>query len=162
MLIISVAPRHDSDWSYIPPCSLGFGWSSRRYPFGSTRGDRAGASKILTRFRLLSQRPLAGQSRDPPVQDQEHCLTTQQQGFASQIFYILTLWTTKTSILLLYMRLSPSGGHRIASWTMLVSSAVWALASIILICVPCNPAQFYTSRAGECTDMVRREHTCLL
>ncbi|KAF2995580.1 hypothetical protein E8E13_004469 [Curvularia kusanoi] len=76
-----------------------------------------------------------------------------KQGFASQIFYILTLWTTKTSILLLYMRLSPSGAHRIASWTMLASSAVWALLAIVLISVPCNPAQFYTSRAGECTDM---------
>jgi hypothetical protein len=76
-----------------------------------------------------------------------------KQGFASQIFYILTLWTTKFSILLLYMRLSPSGGHRIASWTMLTLSGLWALLSIVLISVPCNPAQFYTSRAGECTDM---------
>ncbi|KAJ4331804.1 hypothetical protein N0V95_009806 [Ascochyta clinopodiicola] len=75
------------------------------------------------------------------------------QGFASQIFYVLTLWTTKSSILLLYMRLSPSGVHRIASWGMLAASAVWALVSIVLISVPCNPAQFYTSRAGECTDM---------
>ncbi|KAF1927434.1 uncharacterized protein M421DRAFT_421842 [Didymella exigua CBS 183.55] len=73
-----------------------------------------------------------------------------KQGFASQIFYVLTLWTTKSSILLLYMRLSPSGGHRIASWTMLVASAVWALIAIVLISIPCNPAQFYTSRAGEC------------
>ncbi|OSS48472.1 hypothetical protein B5807_07911 [Epicoccum nigrum] len=76
-----------------------------------------------------------------------------KQGFASQIFYILTLWTTKTSILLLYMRLSPSGGHKIATWTMLAASTGWALLSIVLISVPCNPAQFYTSRAGECTDM---------
>lgn len=76
-----------------------------------------------------------------------------KQGFASQIFYILTLWTTKSSILLLYMRLSPSGGHRIASWTMLAASAIWAIISIILISIPCNPAQFYTSRAGQCTDM---------
>jgi hypothetical protein len=82
-------------------------------------------------------------------------LTGKKQGFASQIFYILTLWTTKTSILLLYMRLSPSGGHKIATWTMLAASTGWALLSIVLISVPCNPAQFYTSRAGECTDMVR-------
>ncbi|KAF2629358.1 hypothetical protein BU25DRAFT_409253 [Macroventuria anomochaeta] len=76
-----------------------------------------------------------------------------KQGFASQIFYILALWTTKSSILLLYIRLSPSGVNRIASWTMLACSAVWALVSIILISVPCNPAQLYTSKAGECADM---------
>ena len=76
-----------------------------------------------------------------------------KQGFASQIFYILTLWTTKTSILLLYMRLSPSGGHRIATWTMLAASTIWAVLSIVLISAPCNPVQFLTRKPGECTDM---------
>ncbi|KAH6625761.1 hypothetical protein C7974DRAFT_206928 [Boeremia exigua] len=76
-----------------------------------------------------------------------------KQGFASQILYILTIWTTKSSILLLYMRLSPSGTHKLASWTMLAASAIWAIASVVLVSVPCNPAQFYTSQPGECTDM---------
>lgn len=53
------------------------------------------------------------------------------------------------------MRLSPSGGHKIASWTMLATSAGWAILAVILICIPCNPAQFYTSKADNCGDMVR-------
>ncbi|KAF3039854.1 hypothetical protein E8E11_004310 [Didymella keratinophila] len=93
---------------------------------------------------------LGGPQEDIPLERLEEI---GQQGFASQIFYILTLWTTKCSILLLYMRLSPSGAHKVASWTMLAASAGWALLAIIVICIPCNPAQFYTSKAGECGDM---------
>ncbi|KAJ4304664.1 hypothetical protein N0V90_000191 [Kalmusia sp. IMI 367209] len=73
-----------------------------------------------------------------------------KHGFASQIFYILTLWATKTSVLFLYKRLSPSGGHKVATSMMLASSAIWALLAIILICVPCNPTQFFANRASEC------------
>ncbi|KAJ8109857.1 hypothetical protein OPT61_g7153 [Boeremia exigua] len=93
---------------------------------------------------------LGGPQEDIP---QERLKDIGKQGFASQIFYILTLWTTKFSILLLYMRLSPSGAHKMASWTMLAASAIWALVSIVLIAIPCNPAQFYTSRAGTCTNL---------
>ncbi|KAF9691561.1 hypothetical protein EKO04_010289 [Ascochyta lentis] len=144
-------------------CTLAFVWVCfvirvwLRLQVGEWRSDDyfLGAATLLDTIQTgiifhLVNLGLGGPQQDIPL---DRLADIGKQGFASQIFYILTLWTTKSSILLLYTRLSPSGAHRIASWAMLASSAVWALVSIVLISVPCNPAQFYTSRAGECTDM---------
>lgn len=153
VLICWLVSRHHSDWTDIPSCATGLGQSPGRYFSARTRGHRKGASDFH-KVSAAPPAPACGSVARPTKSASKTYLTTRQQGFASQIFYILTLWTTKSSILLLYMRLSPSGGHRIASWTMLVASALWALIAIVLICIPCNPAQFYTSRAGECGEMV--------
>ena len=158
LLIHCTVPRHNSNWSHIPSCKSGIRRSAGRHLPRATRGHWKGA--FPQGFCGLSvpgarSRGASTTSRDRTThQFSKTCLTAKKQGFASQIFYILTLWTTKTSILLLYMRLSPSGGHKIATWTMLAASTGWALLSIVLISVPCNPAQFYTSRGGECTEMV--------
>ncbi|KAF2821407.1 hypothetical protein CC86DRAFT_373744 [Ophiobolus disseminans] len=72
-------------------------------------------------------------------------------GIASQIFYICTLALSKFSILFLYVRLSPGGAHRNAAYGVLAGSFVWAVMSIILIIVPCNPAQYYTA-PQRCTN----------
>lgn len=128
------------------------GWAVLRKIYLST--DSRILERCVTASHKVSAAPLAPARRAVVATHQfRQRLTAQQHSFASQIFYVLTLWTTKSSILLLYMRLSASGTHR-ASWTMLASSAVWAIVSIILIAVPCNPTQLYNSTAGDCTDMV--------
>ncbi|KAF1831446.1 hypothetical protein BDW02DRAFT_54500 [Decorospora gaudefroyi] len=71
--------------------------------------------------------------------------------FAAQILYILTLLFSKLSILFLYLRLSPGGFHRTASLSLTALSSVWAILSVILISIPCNPTQSYTD-AGNCTN----------
>jgi len=79
----------------------------------------------------------------------------QQEGFASQIIYIFVILASKLSVLSLYLRLSPGGSHRIASWSLVALSCLWALVSVILIAIPCNPAQTYID-AGNCTNRVSR------
>ncbi|KAI4690978.1 uncharacterized protein J4E88_002452 [Alternaria novae-zelandiae] len=73
------------------------------------------------------------------------------EGFASQIIYIFVILASKLSVLSLYLRLSPGGSHRIASWSLVALSCLWALVSVILIAIPCNPAQTYID-AGNCTN----------
>ncbi|CAN9277481.1 unnamed protein product [Alternaria alternata] len=73
------------------------------------------------------------------------------EGFASQIIYIFVILASKLSVLFLYLRLSPGGAHRIASWSLVALSCVWALMSVILVAIPCNPAQTYTD-ADNCTN----------
>ncbi|CAN9332963.1 unnamed protein product [Alternaria alternata] len=73
------------------------------------------------------------------------------EGFASQIIYIFVILASKLSVLFLYLRLSPGGAHRIASWSLVALSCVWALVSVILVAIPCNPAQTYTD-ADNCTN----------
>jgi hypothetical protein len=79
---------------------------------------------------------------------------SQQEGFASQIIYIFVILASKLSVLFLYLRLSPGGSHRIASWSLVALSCVWALVSVILIAIPCNPAQTYVD--ADCTNRVCR------
>ncbi|KAL6702670.1 hypothetical protein ACN47E_001255 [Coniothyrium glycines] len=62
-------------------------------------------------------------------------------GFASQLLYILVLLASKLSVLFLYLRLSPGGAHRLATWSTTIVSLAWALLAIVLIAVPCNPIQ---------------------
>jgi len=56
-------------------------------------------------------------------------------------------------VLFLYLRLSPGGSHRLATWSLTALSATWALASIILIATPCNITQVYT-QSDECVNRV--------
>jgi len=85
----------------------------------------------------------------------ETASNNQQEGFASQIIYIFVILASKLSVLSLYLRLSPGGSHRIASWSLVALSCLWALVSVILIAIPCNPAQTYID-AGNCTNRVSR------
>ncbi|KAL5115359.1 hypothetical protein ACEQ8H_006735 [Pleosporales sp. CAS-2024a] len=74
-----------------------------------------------------------------------------KEGIASQIFYVSTLLLSKWSVLFLYLCLSPGGVHKIISIAMVVITFLWAVLAIILIVVPCNPAQFYTD-SQKCTN----------
>ncbi|KAI0607350.1 hypothetical protein TUN205_08409 [Pyrenophora tritici-repentis] len=74
-----------------------------------------------------------------------------KEGFTTQILYILVLLASKLSVLFLYLRLSPGGSHRLATWSLAALSGVWALASIILIATPCNTTQAYTQSA-DCSN----------
>ncbi|KAH7374250.1 hypothetical protein BKA66DRAFT_468079 [Pyrenochaeta sp. MPI-SDFR-AT-0127] len=72
-------------------------------------------------------------------------------GLASQILYICTLFASKCSVLLLYLRLSPGGSHSIGSWSVMAASAVWAVVAVTLIAIPCNPVQYYQN-PQTCTN----------
>jgi len=87
----------------------------------------------------------------------ETASNNQQEGFASQIIYIFVILASKLSVLSLYLRLSLGGSHRIASWSLVALSCLWALVSVILIAIPCNPAQTYID-AGNCTNRVSQLH----
>ncbi|KAF1917449.1 hypothetical protein BDU57DRAFT_446965 [Ampelomyces quisqualis] len=71
-----------------------------------------------------------------------------KEGIASQIFYVGTLLLSKCSVLCLYLRLSPGGAHKIASYGVVAVSIAWGVLAIVLIVVPCNPAQYYTNPRG--------------
>lgn len=80
-------------------------------------------------------------------------LTSSQEGITSQIFYVCTLLLSKWSVLFLYLRLSTGGAHKVMSLAVVVASVIWAVMAVILIVVPCNPAQYYTN-PQECTNRV--------
>lgn len=74
-----------------------------------------------------------------------------KEGFATQILYIFVLLTSKLSVLFLHLRLSPGGWHRLAIWFILVVSCIWAVLSVVLVAVPCNPLQAVT-RPPHCSN----------
>ncbi|RMZ67976.1 integral membrane [Pyrenophora seminiperda CCB06] len=78
-------------------------------------------------------------------------MSSKQEAFATQILYIIVLLASKLSVLFLYLRLSPGGPHRLATWSLTALSGVWALASIILIATPCNMIQAYT-KFDDCAN----------
>ncbi|KAI8942070.1 hypothetical protein NX059_000169 [Plenodomus lindquistii] len=74
-----------------------------------------------------------------------------KEGFVSQLLYIYVLCVSKLSVIFLYLRLSPGATHRIASWSLIAASSLWALLSTILIATPCNPLQAYQQNV-VCTN----------
>lgn len=81
-------------------------------------------------------------------------LTLRQEDFCSQILYVLTLLLSKTAVLCLYLRLSPRSQDHVASLVTLGVSGMWALASIVLIALPCNPLDFWIGGPERCPNIV--------
>lgn len=78
LLIIRPVPRHSSDWHCLSSRQFGHGRSSGRNTFGPSPSHWGGASDTLARFRLLPQRPSAGQPRPTSL---GKCLTTTTARF---------------------------------------------------------------------------------
>jgi hypothetical protein len=80
----------------------------------------------------------------------------EQDDFAIQILYIVTLLLSKCGVLLLYLRLSPRKGHTYAAFGILSLSVIWATASFALIAAtPCNASHYWPHGVERCSKIVR-------
>lgn len=86
--------------------------------------------------------------------------TIQEYIFADQIFFILSLWTSKLSSILFLMRLTPrKSDHRLAHGVigLLAVTGVAAVLIVSLVCDLSHPWQFFQGATITCTSPVSKE-----
>ncbi|MCJ1311736.1 hypothetical protein MMC25_005409 [Agyrium rufum] len=76
--------------------------------------------------------------------------------YASDVLYIIALYFAKCSVAYLFLRITPYRSHSIASWGSIVLTSVWAVASICLITIQCNPTHPLQNLDGQCKHLFVR------
>lgn len=117
-------------------------------------GHKTGQSSRLTLF-LLYEVIAHGMGRHASTISQDDLSIVFQQLLAFECLYVVAVSAVKLSILALYLRIFPSRGFKIASWTIGGTVIAWCIA-IILVCVfQCSP--IYVAWApwekGVCIDL---------
>ncbi|RMZ85884.1 hypothetical protein DV737_g376, partial [Chaetothyriales sp. CBS 132003] len=83
----------------------------------------------------------------------------QQTEFADHIFYILAVWTSKISVALFFLRLSPLRSNRRIALQIIAVVAMSAIASLFIIGIVCDlshPWQYFTPEGVTCTAPYQR------
>ncbi|OIW26306.1 hypothetical protein CONLIGDRAFT_683294 [Coniochaeta ligniaria NRRL 30616] len=80
-------------------------------------------------------------------------------SYVSDIFYLLTLWSTKISAALLFIRLSPDKTHNVLSHMFMGLSALLATISIFIICLRCQVAEPWLFVGIQCPGLFARWQT---
>jgi hypothetical protein len=128
-------------------CNYGFG----QHITSLDPYDKAMALKVCTQvpgaecIGLLARRPSSWQAN------------TVQLFYVAQIFYKLTINLTKTSILLLYLRLFPQRYFRIAAYTLLAIILAYMVATTCSSIWQCNPIAkaWNKSLEGSCISLTK-------
>ncbi|KAJ5046623.1 uncharacterized protein L3040_003861 [Drepanopeziza brunnea f. sp. 'multigermtubi'] len=76
--------------------------------------------------------------------------------YISEILYLVTLWTTKCSVALLFTLLSPDRGHKIASNAILAVSTLFMIISVLMVAVRCDIAHPYLVSRQACPNLFSR------
>ncbi|KAI9849608.1 MAG: hypothetical protein M1837_002733 [Sclerophora amabilis] len=74
-------------------------------------------------------------------------------AYASDMFYLFTFFLSKCSTGLLFLRLTPTRGLNNVAWSLIGASAIWALLSLFLITIRCNPAHPWIDLAEQCSGL---------
>ncbi|KAK0113952.1 hypothetical protein ONS95_014197 [Cadophora gregata] len=79
--------------------------------------------------------------------------------YSSEILYIITLWLTKCSVALLFIKLSPDKRHSLASYSILGASTVFMVISVLTVSLRCDLAQPWIFIGATCTHVLSRWRT---
>lgn len=89
------------------------------------------------------------------------CSASIQDSYATDIFYILTLWSTKLSVVLLFLRLSPYETHKLVSCIFIGASAVLITISVFIISLRCEIAEPWLFVGIQCPGLVSGFRVCI-
>jgi hypothetical protein len=81
----------------------------------------------------------------------------QQTQFADQIFYIISVWVSKISVALFFLRLSPLRSNRRIALGIIAAVGVSGIAAILVISIVCDlsqPWRYFTTQGVTCTAPV--------
>jgi hypothetical protein len=81
----------------------------------------------------------------------------QENQFAENIFYLLSVWVSKISVALFFFRLSPKRSNRRISQGIILLVAATGIAAVLCVCMVCDvsrPWQYFTTREVTCTEGV--------
>ncbi|KAH7383048.1 hypothetical protein BKA64DRAFT_749130 [Cadophora sp. MPI-SDFR-AT-0126] len=89
----------------------------------------------------------------------EQLLPMQKAIYSSELLYIITLWFTKCSVALLFIRLSPNKWHNLASYSILGISTVFMLISVFIVSLRCDLTQPWIFIGASCPHVSARWQT---
>ncbi|KAL4979094.1 hypothetical protein BDW66DRAFT_157632 [Aspergillus desertorum] len=74
----------------------------------------------------------------------------------SDILYLITLYTTKCSVVGIYLRLTPQKLHKRASWGTLLLCTLWVIPAILILSVNCGLNRPWKGTGGQCENLLSR------
>ncbi|CAK7217649.1 hypothetical protein SBRCBS47491_003232 [Sporothrix bragantina] len=77
-------------------------------------------------------------------------LAWQRDVFVSDIFYLIGMWLTKSSIALLLMRLSRDPSHSVMARALLAASAAYFVVSVFVVSIRCDISQPWNDAVDGC------------
>ena len=80
----------------------------------------------------------------------EAILAWQRDVFISDIFYLIGMWLTKSSIALLLMRLSRDPFHGVMARVLLAASAIYFVVSVFVVSIRCDISQPWNDAVDGC------------
>ena len=112
-----------------------FGPRELSEPFRASEGEH----KILSRIeRNIDREPLI----------------TLQASYVSNIFFILILYLSKFSVVLLILRLTRDARHHRTCKKLLAGITAWAVAAILMITLQCDLTSTWITIGTQCSDLV--------
>lgn len=77
-------------------------------------------------------------------------LAWQRDLYISDIFFLIGMWLTKSSIALLLMRLSRDPSHSVMARILLAASAVYFVVSVFVVTIRCDLSQPWNDEVPGC------------
>lgn len=77
-----------------------------------------------------------------------------QTDYASDLLFILAIYCSKASAVFLFLRLTPKKHHVRFCWSILVTSTIWAVASLFAVAMRCQLSQPWVVNE-HCVNIVR-------
>ena len=75
--------------------------------------------------------------------------------YASDIFFLITMWCSKCAVALTFIRLTPQKRHKSVAKGIIIATCGWLLTSIFLISLRCDLSHPWIFVNTKCTDLVR-------
>ena len=74
--------------------------------------------------------------------------------YASDIFYLIATFSSRTAVICLLYALSPERLHKFITKGGIIASLLMALAAVLMIALGCNSGSPWTQLSQECTSVV--------
>jgi threonine/homoserine/homoserine lactone efflux protein len=81
---------------------------------------------------------------------------TTKMLYASDIFYLIATFSSRTAVICLLYALSPERLNKLVTKSGIVASLLMTVAAVLMVALGCNPGSPWTQYSQECTSVVRR------
>ncbi|KAL4947813.1 hypothetical protein BDW69DRAFT_189851 [Aspergillus filifer] len=124
-------------------------------PFGKDDYILLGATTIaIVQAALLFEACTRGLGTSIDLLEDGDVNAVQRLIIASDILYLITLYTTKCCVVGIYLRLTPQKLYNRASWGTLLLCTLWAIPAILILTINCGLNRPWKGASGQCEDLL--------
>ncbi|KAL8671178.1 MAG: hypothetical protein Q9168_004313 [Polycauliona sp. 1 TL-2023] len=93
---------------------------------------------------------------NPPFDRDDLLMGVATLLYASDFFFLLTVWASKCSMALLFTRLTPRADQKKLALGLRITVTIWLVLSFFLVALRCNLSQPWIFIEPKCTDAIVR------